>query len=67
MSLDLEEKRTNTSMATRAVTKENGDIFEIDDNGGLSPAGDSSQTPEEKKLLRKIDLWYGMSRSMSLP
>lgn len=58
MSSDLEKKRTSTSMMSRAITKENGDIIEIRDKDVSSPSeADTSRAYEEKKLLRKIDLW----------
>lgn len=45
-------------MMSRAITKENGDIIEIRDKDVSSPSeADTSRAYEEKKLLRKIDLW----------
>lgn len=59
MSTDLEKKRTNLSIATRATTKENGDVIDIGDNASLASAEDiSAVIQEEKKILRRIDLWY---------
>lgn len=63
MSTDLEKKRTNTSVATRATTKENGDVFEIGDNASAISGEESlAVIQEEKKILRRIDLWYTLSQ-----
>lgn len=57
MSSDLEKKRTDASMVTRATTKDNGDMFEIRDKDVPSSEDDVLRAQQERKLLRKIDLW----------
>lgn len=58
MSTDLEKKTTNASMAAQAVIKENGDMFDIRDKfSAASAEEDSTLIQDEKKILKRIDLW----------
>lgn len=58
MSADLEKKAAQTSPVTRVVSNGNGETFEVRSSLARGSIAESVASPEGRKLLRKIDLWY---------
>lgn len=48
--------KTFSNSVTQQVTKHDGEVFEVRDQDGLRNIEESLRSPEERKLLRKIDL-----------